>query len=225
MLRIDSKLEELDRVANDLNNSGACLSEVTFSEEALSIHNKLAIEYENDNRYKDSAKQYIGSGLLYCRKGDYDNAEGSLKNALSNFRKGNGSDREIADTLMNLSNVLMNREKHQDAIDSCIDILPLYKKLGDLLSVAMVHSNLSINYRKRGAPGDLDAALNSIKKARDIDLGEKNTRGLIRDYRVMAKVYRKMNDEINASKCDASANTAIVDFERETHEPFTDTSY
>jgi tetratricopeptide (TPR) repeat protein len=222
---IDSRLGELDRVANDLNNIGACFSEQAFSDEALSIHIKLAIEYENENRYKDSAKQYIGSGLIYARKGDYENAERSFKNALSNFRKGNGSDRDIAGTLMNLSIVLMYREKYQDAIDSCIDIVPFYAKLGDHLSVASVHSNLSIIYRKRGAPTDLDAALDSIKKARDIDFGEKNTRGLIRDYRVMAKVYRKMNDEINASKCDASANAAIIDFERETHEPFTDTGY
>lgn len=62
---------KLDRVANDLNNIGACFSEESFSEEALSIYNKLAIEYENENRYKDSAKQYIGSGLIYARKGDY----------------------------------------------------------------------------------------------------------------------------------------------------------
>jgi tetratricopeptide (TPR) repeat protein len=67
---IDSRLGELERVANDLNNIGACFSEGAYSDEALSIHIKLAKEYENEKRYKDSAEQYIGSGLIYGRKGD-----------------------------------------------------------------------------------------------------------------------------------------------------------
>ena len=75
----------------------------------------------------------------------------------------------------------------------------------------MVYSNLSISHSKRDEPGDLDVALDYIKKARDIDRSEKNTRGLIKDYRIMAEVYRKMNDEVNALKSDEMVRNEIAD--------------
>lgn len=92
---------------------------------------------------------------------------------------------------MNLTGALMGREKYQGAIDCSLESEPLYEKLGDGLSLASVHANLSILYRKKNDPGDLDLALGLIKKARDVDLHEKNLRGLIRDYRIMFKLYKK----------------------------------
>jgi tetratricopeptide (TPR) repeat protein len=222
---IDFRKGDLDRIANDLTNIAACISEFLYSEKALSIRAKLASDFEFKNSYKKAGRQYISIGLYYFQKGDFENSESSFNKALSNFRKETGNDRNIADTLLNLTATLWRNEKYQEGIDCSKDSIGLYEKLECYLSAASASANLSICYLKRNGADDLDNALKAIEYAKTIDLGEKNTRGLIRDYRIMTEVYQMKDDEVQASICDTLAKDAITQFEKETHQPFNDTGF
>jgi len=106
-----------------------------------------------------------------------------------------------------------------------LDSINLNKKIGDKLSVANAKANLSLAYSKRGGPGDLETALDTIKEALAFDLQEKNTRGLIRDYRIMFEFYNKMNDTKNASICEEKLKEALNAIEETTRMPYVDRSY
>jgi tetratricopeptide (TPR) repeat protein len=222
---IDRQLDDPDRVANDLVNIAASISEAAYSEEAFSIRTTLAKSFENAKEYKKAGRQHIGIGIMYDAKGDYGFSESSFREALSNFKKQNSEDRDIADALMNLTVALRRNTKYDEGIKFALEMVTLYEKLSDDLSLASAYCNLSLLYCKRDAKGDLDLALTCVSKARDIDRREKNVKGLIRDYRIMSEVYREKNNESDASECDRKAQEEIDNFEATTGEPYKDTGY
>lgn len=55
-LDIDSRNKELDRMANDLDNIGACISESAYSEQALSYRLQAANSFENSKTIQKSSQ-------------------------------------------------------------------------------------------------------------------------------------------------------------------------
>lgn len=224
-LEIDRKSGNLDNIANDLTLIASCNSDSAYSEEALSIRAKLAKNFEANGEHRMAGRQYISIGLIFILKGDYDSAESNLKISVSEFKKGEVRDRDIADASMNLTVALIRNKKYQEAIDCAKDTIKLYEKLKDPTSVASAKANLSHCYKIRNEPGDLKVALEAIESAQNIDENQNNTRHLIRDYRIMAEIYYMMNDGEHALEYYKLANDEISNLEKTTGERFTDTSF
>ena len=161
-LAINYKINNKDKIAQNLNNLGVIHKNLDQYEKAIKYYQK-ALKIEEDEKDTASvarALNNIGNIYFHNRK-NYEQAEQYYRKALELYSKLGELEYE-ADLLNNIGIIYYNQSKLQKALNNYTKALKIFTELNRKEKIAETHNNLGLLYSKLG---NFEIASDFIKKS------------------------------------------------------------